>query len=257
MCGRLVITEPDLSVFVEPFHVQAVDVSNWIPRYNLAPTQLAPLITNESARRLTLARFGLVPSWAEGAKVGNKLINARVESVGTSKAFGRALRTRRGVVPATGYFEWQITQGGKKRPLFIHDRAHKPLALAALWDRWHGPDGEVFESFAVITRPASGFLEAIHSRMPFELRPADIERWLSPAASTPDELASVLGAAPDVAHLESRPVSALANSPKNDGPECIEEAQDTPEPEQRQRQLELFEIVAGGPARRQSGRGAR
>jgi len=249
MCGRLVITEPDLSVFVAPFHVQQVDVSEWIPRYNLAPTQLAPLITNEGERRLTLGRFGLVPSWADGAKVGNKLINARVEGVATSKAFGRALRSRRGVVPVSGYFEWRAGANGKKQPLFIHDQSGKPLALAALWDRWRGPDGEVVESFAVITRPAAGFLEAVHSRMPLSLPPEHVERWLSPDAATPQELEAVLSRRPDVESLTAQAVSALANSPKNDGPECLAEAQESAEPERQQRQLELFESIASAPAR--------
>jgi putative SOS response-associated peptidase YedK len=247
MCGRLVITEPDLSVFVAPFQVQQLDVSEWLPRYNLAPTQLAPLITNEASRRLTLARFGLLPSWADGGKAGSKLINARVEGVAGSKAFGRALRSRRGVVPVTGYFEWQAGQDGRKQPLFIHQGHGKPLALAALWDRWHGPDGEVVESFAVITRPAQGPLCAIHSRMPFELRPQDVERWLSPRTATPDELASVLRAEATVEHLQTRPVSSLANSPKNDSPECVDEAR---EPQRLKRQLDLFESIASAPPRR-------
>ena len=165
----------------------------------------------------------------------------------------RTVRTRRGVVPATGYFEWQVGPDGKKRPLFIHDGRGAPLALAALWDRWHGPDGALIESFAVITRAASGFLEAIHNRMPFELRSADVERWLSPEAATAEQLADVLGCEPDVAHLTSHPVSALANSPKNDGPECIAEAQDSPEPRRLQRQLDLFESLAAAPSRARSG----
>jgi putative SOS response-associated peptidase YedK len=253
MCGRLVVTEPDLSVFVQPFQVRDLDVSEWLPRFNLAPTQLAPLITNEAARRMTLARFGLVPSWSQATKQAHKLINARVEGVSTSKAYGRALRSRRGIVPVTGYIEWQTTADGKKRPLFIHDKDGKPIALAALWDRWRGPEGERIESFAVLTRPSSGFLTAIHSRMPLELQPQDIERWLSPETSTPQDLAPVLHAEPHVEHLRSQLVSQLANSPQNDGPECIAEAADTPEPQRLQRQLDLFESIATAPSRRRAG----
>ena len=120
MCGRLVITEPDLSVFVAPFGVQQVDVLEWAPRFNLAPTELAPLITNEPARRLTLARFGLVPSWADDRKAGGKWINARVETVATAKPFRRALALRRGVIPVSGYYEWRVTPHGK-RAVYIHD----------------------------------------------------------------------------------------------------------------------------------------
>lgn len=254
MCGRLVVSEPDLSVFVQPFQVQELDISQWLPRYNLAPTQLAPLITNEATRRLTLARFGLVPSWSESEKQKNTLINARVEGVATSKTYARALRTRRAVVPVTGYFEWQPAANGKKQPVFIHDSDGKPMALAAVWDRWRNAEGQRIESFAVITRPSAGFLTGIHSRMPFELQPEDIERWLSPEASTPGDLAHVLQAEPRVDHLTSQAVSALANSPQNDGPECIAPAEDTPEPQRLQRQLELFENIASAVPRR---RGAR
>ena len=257
MCGRLVVTEPDLSVFVQPFQVQDLDISEWLPRCNLAPTQLAPLITNEPTRRMTLARFGLVPSWSESEKQSAKLINARVEGVATSKTYARALRTRRGIVPVTGYFEWQASANGKKQPLFIHDASDKPLALAAVWDRWRNPEGQRIESFSLITRASAGFLTDIHSRMPFELQPEDIERWLSPQSATPRELERVLHAEPQVEHLRCRPVSALANSAQNDGPECLEPPQDTPEPQRLQRQLELFESISAAPSKRRTRTGTR
>lgn len=253
MCGRLVISEPDLSVFVEPFHVQHVEVAEWQPRFNLAPTQLAPLISNEPERRLTLARFGLIPYWAHDPRIANRLINARVEGVARSKAFKPALEARRGVVPVSGYFEWRSTPSGK-RPVFIHDARGQALALAALWERWREPGGEYIRSFAVLTRPSLGGLAEVHDRMPFVLRPDDIEPWLAPGEQPLKALTSILHAAPDVEHLLLRPVSALANSPRNDGPECIAEA-NSPESEPEapsQRQLELFEGIAAAPRPRRA-----
>ncbi|MET0389458.1 MAG: SOS response-associated peptidase [Polyangiales bacterium] len=246
MCGRLVITEPDLTALVEPFHVQQHDVAEWQPRYNLAPTQPAPLITNEAERRVTLARFGLIPFWAKDAKVSHKLINARVEGVARSNAFKRSLSLRRGIIPVIGWLEWQKTEHGRM-PLFIHDAQDTPLALAALWERWRDPDGQVVQSFAVLTRPALGSLEAVHTRMPLTLHGDALDAWLDPEPRTPEQLADVLHAEPDIAHLVTRPVSKLANSPNNDVPECLAD----PETPPASRQLALFDTIADAkPMRR-------
>jgi putative SOS response-associated peptidase YedK len=236
MCGRLVVSEPDLSVLVEPFAVQQDDASGWLPRFNLAPTQQAPLITNERVRRVVLAQFGLVPGWAKDTKIASKLINARAETVATSKAFRRALTLRRGIIPVSGYFEWQRDTGRRKRPLFIHDDRGQPLALAGLWERWHGPEDAVLISFSVITRPAIGAMEVIHSRMPLALPMSAVDTWLSPGERTAEELAEVLQREPDVGHLVTRQISELVNSPRNDEPECIAEAVWPPP----SRQLDLF-----------------
>jgi putative SOS response-associated peptidase YedK len=253
MCGRLVISEPDLSVFVEPFHVQQVDVGEWQPRFNLAPTQLAPLITNEAERRLSLARFGLIPYWADDPKIANRLINARSESAARSKVFKPALQARRGIIPANGYFEWRATAHGK-RPIFIHDPRGQALALAAIWESWRDPNGERIRSFAVLTRSSQGFLCEIHDRMPCVLRPEDVEAWLDAEQPALPKLASILHASGEVEHLVGRWVSALANSPRNDGPECIAEAA---EPEAAaapaaERQLALFEGIAAAPRPRRA-----
>jgi putative SOS response-associated peptidase YedK len=253
MCGRLVISEPDLSVFVEPFNVQQVEPAEWQPHFNIAPTQLAPLITNEPERHLSLARFGLIPYWADDPRIANRLINARSESVARSKVFKPALQARRGIIPASGYFEWRATAQGKQ-PVFIHDPRGQALALAALWEQWRDPNGELIRSFAVITRSSEGLLKDIHDRMPCVLRPDDIEPWLDSEAPPLPQLASILQAAGNVDHLALRWVSALANSPRNDGPECIAEA---PEPAAQresaaERQLALFEGIEAAPRRRRA-----
>jgi putative SOS response-associated peptidase YedK len=251
MCGRLVISEPDLSVFVEPFHVQEVELPEWQPRFNLAPTQLAPLISNEATRRMSLARFGLIPLWADDPKIANRLINARSEGVTRSKVFKPALQARRGIVPASGYFEWRTTALGK-RPVFIHDARGQALALAALWEQWRDPEGAVVRSFAVLTRPAQGFLADIHNRMPCVLAASDVEAWLEPGEQPIAEFTRILQAPQDVEHMTGRLVSALANSPHNDGPECLAEAPDPgPTPAApADRQLALFEGIVPAPRRR-------
>lgn len=253
MCGRLVISEPDLSVFVEPFHVQHVDAGEWQPRFNLAPTQLAPLITNEPERHLSLARFGLIPYWADDPRIANRLINARSEGLTRSKVWKPALQARRGIIPASGYFEWRKTAHGK-HPVFIHDPHGQALALAALWEQWRDPNGELIRSFAVVTRASEGFLKDLHDRMPCVLRPDDIETWLTAEQPPLPKLTSILQAARDVEHLAGRSVSALANSPRNDGPECIAEANES-EPQSQaaaERQLALFEGIAAAPRPRRA-----
>jgi putative SOS response-associated peptidase YedK len=243
MCGRLVITEPDLSVFVAPFGVQQVDVLEWAPRFNLAPTELAPLITNEPKRRLTLARFGLVPSWADDRKAGGKWINARVETVATAKPFRRALALRRGVIPVSGYYEWRVTPHGK-RAVYIHDPSGNPLILAGVWECWHAraSEGAAVESFAILTRAATDALGEIHDRMPFQLELEDLDGWLDPEERSPESLLPILGRAARTDHLALREVSALVNSVKNDGPELLEPRGD--ESDAPRRQLELFESIA-------------
>jgi putative SOS response-associated peptidase YedK len=240
MCGRMVVSVPDLSLLVPSFHVVRVapPIAAWQPRFNLAPSQLAPAITNESERRLGLFRFGLVPSWAKSTQIGSKLINARVETVATKPAFRHALALRRCIVPVTGYYEWQRVAGAK-RPLFIHDAQGAPILLAGVWERWHSPQGDIIESFAILTRASEGFLRDIHARMPLEVPQAQVERWLDPAEQSPSALAPILNAGPEVAHLAAYEVSALVNSPKNDAPECMAESSTLPDAQRGQ--LDLFE----------------
>ena len=218
MCGRFVVAVPDLSGIGTRFFVKRGRIESWRPRYNVAPTQLAPVITNESERRIALFSFGLIPSWAKQRSVASKLINARSETVREKPSFRDAFVRRRCVVPVTGYYEWQKTPGSKRStPTLVQRKDGEILPLAGVWESWVSPDGEVVESFAILTCDAQGFVRDIHDRMPVALRPDDVEAWLSPEARTK------LGApeADDVEPLEARIVSSLVNSPANDGPECI------------------------------------
>jgi putative SOS response-associated peptidase YedK len=237
MCARLVVVTPDLSVLVQPFHVARFGALTRQPHFNIAPTQLAPVVTNELERRLSLFRFGLVPSWAKDTRIASKLINARVEGVATRNAFRRALALRRCVIPVSGYYEWQ-TVHGQKRPLFIHDARGEIIPLAGLWERWHSPEGEVIESFAVLTRASRGFLQDVHDRMPLQVPWAELDRWLDPAEQNAEALAPILGSSSAVDHMTAHAVSPAMNSPKHDAPDCIVPfTAPAPPPE---RQLDLF-----------------
>jgi putative SOS response-associated peptidase YedK len=237
MCARLVVVVPDLSVLVAPFQVVRHGTFDWKPRFNLPPTDLAPVVTNEPERRLDLFRFGLIPSWAENKQIASKLINARAETVATTRAFRKALALRRCIVPVTGYFEWQ-RQGKLKRPLFIHDARGTTLPLAGVWERWHSREGEVIESFAVITRAAAGFLSDVHDRMPLVVPWDQVELWLDPEEQSAPRLAPVLNADPDIEHVTAQEVAPLVNSVRNDSPQCIAPyTAPAPAPD---RQLDLF-----------------
>jgi putative SOS response-associated peptidase YedK len=260
MCARLVVVLPDLSVLVAPFGVIRRSALPWQPRFNIAPTQLAPVITNERERRLEFFQFGLVSSWAKERKIASKLINARAEGVATRNAFKTALAQRRCIVPISGYYEWQ-TLKGQKRPLYIHDARGEIMPLAGIWERWRSPEGVVLESFAILTRAAVGFLQDVHDRMPLEVPRNQLDRWLDPDEQSADALAQILTAHPPLENLTAHAVAPSVNSPKYDAPDCIE-PYSAPEPPP-ERQLDLFGAPSsasraasgerGSPARSRSG----
>ena len=233
MCGRFVVTVPDLTELAAEFEVQADRSGLWLPHYNIAPTQLAPVITNEEQRALAQMRFGLMPFWAKAGNAAS-MINARVETIATKPAYKKALVQRRCVIPVSGYYEWQKV-GAKKQPLYIHARDGRVLPLSGVWERWTTREGEVIESFAIVTRPSAGFLRDIHDRMPLEVPRDLLGLWLDPAEHSAEQLAPVLHAAAGAEHLIAHPVSTLVNSVANDAAELIEAIE--PEPD---RQLDLF-----------------
>ena len=215
MCGRYMLTTPvdalrQLLLFSER--------PNLAPRYNIAPTQEVPIVrrTRDGAtRELVMARWGLVPYWADDPRIGNRLINARCEGVARSAAFREAYRRRRCLVPADGFFEWQKS-GRTRQPLLVRRKDQAPFAFAGLWERWKQPGGATLCSCTIITCPANELVAQVHDRMPVILAPADFERWLEPQADGRDFLA------PCPANwLEALPVSPRVNSPQNDDPECI------------------------------------
>ena len=195
------------------------------PRFNIAPTQpIAAVRFNMlyGRRELVMQRWGLIPSWAGDAKIGNQMINARVETLATKPAFREALRLRRCLVVADGFYEWQKV-GKRRQPYFIHRADDQPFAFAGLWDRW-GP--ERLESCTIITADASGLLRELHDRMPVILSDADFDTWLDPTVRDTAILEALLKrTAIDL--LTAHAVGPIVNRPVEDVPECIEPMQIT------------------------------
>ena len=237
MCGRYTLHLSNLSELRSFLRVLRILVPDWKPRYNVAPTQDAPVVIGTQDRALVNMRWGLVPSWADSPEVGTRSINARVETIAELPTFRRAYAARRCVVPATGYFEWR-SAGGKapKQPQWIHRQDGASLALAGLWESWHFPDGDELQSFAIVTTDAQGELREIHDRMPLELRGDAIDTWMQPGALPEGALAQLVSAA-SVEQLAVRAVDPRVSSPFNDDPGCIEPPPD-PTPN---RELGLFD----------------
>jgi putative SOS response-associated peptidase YedK len=176
MCGRFVITSP-------PEAVRQIfgyaEQPNFPPRHNIAPTQPIPVVIVENdARHFRLMRWGLIPAWVKDPRKITLMINARSETVQDKPAFKNAIKRRRCLVPADGYYEWQAAAGGK-RPFFIHRRDGRPFGFAALAETWVGPNGEELDTVAIVTAPAGPNLAVLHHRVPVTIPPGDFERWLT------------------------------------------------------------------------------
>ena len=215
MCGRFMLNS-DAAAIATEFEIETVRGVE--PRYNIAPSQPVLIIRNEDHGRTAIeVRWGLIPSWSRDPKIGNRLINARSETVAKKPAFRAAFRRRRCLVPASGYYEWQARPGGKK-PFFIYAAAAGCFAIAGLWERWQRDD-QVIESCTVLTCDANRRLSEIHNRMPVVIRRDAYNLWLNAAAEL-SALTAVLKPAPD-SSFDMHPVSKRVNSPRNDSIECI------------------------------------
>jgi putative SOS response-associated peptidase YedK len=220
MCGRFALYS-NPQTLARRFCAQAP--ADLKARYNVAPTQIIPIVRQEGeGRRFSLARWGLIPHWAKEMDTGYSTINARAETVATKPAFRSAFRHRRCLVPADGFYEWQAVPGSKvKQPYFIGLRDQEPMALAGLWERWQSPQGDELESCSIIVTVANDLMRPIHDRMPVILDPADWNAWLAPDAGDLGMLQSLLRPFPAEA-MTARPVSTRVNSPRTDVPECLE-----------------------------------
>ncbi|MGB8276069.1 MAG: SOS response-associated peptidase [Alphaproteobacteria bacterium] len=218
MCGRYSLTTPPEAM--RGFFKITGPLPNLAPRYNLAPTQTAPIVRPaDDGNEMVPARWGLVPSWSEGPESGYSLINARAETVADKPAFRGAFRARRCLVPADGFYEWQARDKRPKQPYHIHLRTRAPLAFAGLWENWE-KEGERILSFAIIVTEANAMMREIHDRMPVILSPDDFDRWLDAETAGPDAQALLKPCAADL--LVAEPVGTRVNNPKNDDAGCIE-----------------------------------
>jgi putative SOS response-associated peptidase YedK len=215
MCGRYVLASPG-AVIAEHFRLS--EVPAYPPRYNIAPTMDALVVRETPAgeREAVMLRWGLVPAWAKDPAIGSRMFNARAEGVADKPAFRAAFRRRRCLVPADGFYEWQPVAGGRKQPYFIRLVSGAPLALAGLWERWRGPDGDAIATFTIVTTAANEAMRAFHDRMPVLVAPADHDEWLS--SPNPSALLAPWRGEP----FEIRPISTRVNSARNDSPDLLE-----------------------------------
>jgi putative SOS response-associated peptidase YedK len=210
-------------VIAEQFAV--FEVPPFTARFNIAPTQPVPVIRlapeqAEPRRELVWLRWGLVPSWAQDVSIGGRLINARAETAASKPAFRAAMRRRRCLVAADGFYEWRA-DGRKKQPYFIHFRDDRAFAFAGLWEAWEGAQQAVVESCTLLTTEANDLVRPIHDRMPVILPPESYGAWLDPAVEDPQALMRLLVPHPSDP-LEAYAVSGFVNSPAYDSPQCID-----------------------------------
>lgn len=217
MCGRYVIlaTPEELRrLFAYP------ELPNDPPRHNVAPTQPVPVVLQErGVRHYQLMRWAFMPAWVKDPRTFALVINARSETVLTKPAFKNAIRRRRCLLPADGYYEWQ-DKGGRKRPFFIRRRDGAPMAFAGLTETWMGPNGEEVDTVAIVTTAAAPEMAALHHRVPVTIAPADFERWLDCMAFDADEAMPLL-VPPQAGSMAWHEVSTAVNHVANDDPQLI------------------------------------
>lgn len=224
MCGRYSQARPAERI-AERFGVIGPFPVELKPRYNIAPSQDAPVVVLLEDRRVELYHWGLIPSWSKEASIGQRMINARAETVAEKPSYRKSFKRARCLVIADGFYEWMADPGGRtKTPMRIRLKSDEPFAMAGLWDHWTGGDGKEIKSFTIVTTEANEALSAIHERMPVILRREDEDPWLDPDTKQEDLLA-MLRPYPSE-ETEAYPVSKLVNSPRNDLPQCIEPLED-------------------------------
>jgi putative SOS response-associated peptidase YedK len=238
MCGRFTL-RASREVIAEQFSL--LEVPPLSPRYNIAPRQPVGIVRAQVGvadaadrsqgdwpetpvakmpfRQLTFARWGLIPSWARDPAIGDRLINARAETLSTKPAFRQAFRYRRCLIPADGFYEW-AREGNRKRPYFFRLPGDQLFAFAGLWDRWEGADHSVLETCTIITTEANDIVRPIHDRMPVILPPEAYDVWLDPQITQPEKLVANLRPF-SAEKLEVIPVGTWVNNPTFEDPRCI------------------------------------
>ena len=223
MCGRYALrtSTPKLArlLGVEPKSISD-RVDSFEPSYNIAPTQsvLACRSNREFTPELVTMRWGLIPSWSKGDTGKFSMINARAETINERPAYRTAVRFRRCLIPADGFYEWQ-RRPEVKQPYFIGLRSAEPFAFAGIWERWKDANRQSLISCSIITTEANQALRAIHYRMPVILEEADYEKWLNPRVTNRDEIAPMLRPYADEAVI-SYPVSSFVNKAANNDERC-------------------------------------
>jgi len=218
VCGRYTLST-DPATLATAFGLAATPTVE--PRYNIAPTQPVGAVRVEGGeRRFVRLRWGLIPSWAKDPSIGSRLINARAETVVEKPSFRTALRLRRCLVVADGFYEWQRRPDGGKQPYHIRLVDGRPFAFAGLWERWADPTGAPVETCTILTTAANALMATIHDRMPVILDAADYAAWLDPERRDPVAVLPLLAPYPPE-RMAAHPVSSRVNRPSEDVPELV------------------------------------
>jgi putative SOS response-associated peptidase YedK len=218
MCGRYtIIASPEALRALFRYAEQP----NFPPRYNVAPTQpIAIVRLVDGQRHFALVRWGLLPSWVKDPKTFTLLINARGETAAEKPAFRAAMKRRRCLIPADGFYEWQAA-GERKRPFYVRAKSGAPLAFAGLWETWTGPNGEELETGTIVTTRANRTLSPIHDRMPVIVPPEAFDLWLDGATVDATTAAALIAPAPEDL-LVAYEISTAVNRTANDNPKLLE-----------------------------------
>ena len=217
MCYRFV-RESKLIDVAEEFSVDDID-TDLQPSYNVAPTQDIPAIIHDGTRRIVLRRWGLVPPWARDISIGNKLLNARAETITEKPSFRLAFKKRRCLIPANGYYEWRKEEK-RKIPVYVRLKSEELFVMAGLWERWTSPEGKQVSSCTIITIASNDWLKPVNDRMPVIIPKDRVSGWLDAAVHSEEFLLPMLQPY-DADSMEAHDVSTIVNSPKNNSPENI------------------------------------
>ncbi|MEW6086567.1 MAG: SOS response-associated peptidase [Chloroflexota bacterium] len=219
MCGRFTLTV-DPAEFQDKFG-NFTFPNKFAPRFNIAPTQPVLAVPNNDKFKADFFVWGLIPMWAKDPSIGNRLINARGETVAEKPSFRGSLKYKRCLIFADGFYEWKTLPGKKtKTPFYIHMKDRKPFAFAGLWDTWNSSNGSLIRSCTLITTEPNELMAMIHDRMPVILHPRDYAKWLEPSAQTPDQVLPLIKPFPAEA-MDAYPVSTLVNKASRDLPEMV------------------------------------
>jgi len=219
MCGRYRLSRRK-QIIAEHFDAIS-DAEDWVPRYNIAPTQPVTVIRQhptEPTRHLSQMRWGLIPSWSKDASSAAKMINARSETARTLPAFRDAMKYRRCLVPADGFYEWRKS-GKEKQPYCFEVNEGKLFAFAGLWEGWKDPNGNWIKTCTILTTTPNSVTSAVHDRMPVILEPSDFDLWLDPGMKDASIISELLKPF-DAAAMRCYPVSTRVNQVLNDDAEC-------------------------------------
>ncbi|WP_202077376.1 SOS response-associated peptidase [Caldalkalibacillus salinus] len=218
MCGRFTLYSP-LQLLYDRFYIDHADFM-FESQYNIAPSQQVLAVVNDGEKnRMGYLKWGLIPRWAKDEKIGNKLINARAETIHEKPSFKTAYKKRRCLIPADGFYEWK-KEGGQKLPMYVRLKEQAPFAFAGLWERWTSHDGRQLTTCTIITTEPNDLMQPIHNRMPVILDADGEKAWLDKDTEQ-DELHTLLRPYP-APLIEAYEVSSLVNSPQNNYPQLIE-----------------------------------